>query len=1596
MDGLQRPALKRGASSNNIEELVRKLTQEPIPLLDNVDDNADLTAAIAKLNSGSILHTEKRAIERLLAQRYEEALAAAAASNQKDDEPLGGASDVLRQILLVFRQNNLPTELDRSTAESPAEWRVRAHAARRRAFLVVRSMVRLKREVKRLGAPITDLGWLLPVAAMDRWGELKALAARYRQLEGVLGDAQLAINQLSQIKEMQAKAAAPPKTGARGSPTRGGPRAGGTPNRRISNTGNGRAVSESGALNSRSRMRTPLTADPPPPPTAGIRAGRANRNGTLPGTGTVPAVASPLRTPLGGRKGGAGGADIAVIHAGPGPHGHGGGSLVPTMSPLRSPSLTNSGPGPSPFGRISNSGGGAPMNGGMHGGMHSGGGILSSAPATPLSGGPPPLQLRTSNSGMAQPGPVNPVSPAALRAAINPRPMLHSNTLVVRQTFVTGDGSLPPVSPGAGPRPHALPDLTSPGPNGSDPHDGLSPSGAPGSGAPEPSPSGAHAPPSPSIRTLGMGKPAPAPGAPGAAAVSPDTARPGPGVGTSRNWTVNVEPSPPNGPGPQGARRPVAGTLHPSPLSMQPSIGLPTVPSVPNGGVGPIVPRLPAIGSISGAAPTDGAPASVAPVLPVLIQDGESLDQALVRFQLAADDAKGALVDTARAFRQLLDRCNSYWPDQRWWLAAHTQEEAAQDSWTTSEEYTVNRADTVRCLKAGSVAFQFICYTDEPLVGPTGNKFDLWTSDPWEVAADLAPDAVYGPQGPAPHPLAVKSHQATPAAREPPKDAPERTVGMPLGVRILQQLANSVAEAAGPLALEALPIILHISEKQQESIAADLLQYSIYRRLRKNLFLVIQRAQPVMRFDPETHAYTPATDQPSYTPGNGMSMLQLLWPGYAMIVNDVGELERLPHSVMAELKRRNTEWFVSRSCHDLSLLQEDGALDLRTLAHVGYMWNQPHLRYSMAIESASTYVKHRDLILQHGSVLLCRKPKVLGMVVGKLDGAVRVDRYGGGTKAQLPVVELLTCELNSAHMQHELEQIAAARASTTSVGMGRYTFRFEVLAKLLTGPTVLRPKLFPVIDAKCLTDPNAPGGIMHMAAAAAAAASGLPSLASAASAPTRADASPGASLVDTIARAAAAGVQTGAMIAPPGGTMGPFPLPGAPTEQMLAHAATHGMDTLMLRLHFTMTDLSMHHMIKVVSLRAHRAPIFVRGPQDGQTLVDLLKASDVDLKTATQRLAAKLPSFSRQQKPGQSILVFDNGVSLTATNVAVGMARRERGDRIHLVTIVPTEVQRGEGQALLDRMTKALRTSTDITSHVLSQEGRGLLECVQDVMSAHKCGLLVVGSQSITGIATPAARPGAPPGTASKPPGTATKAPGTAAKAVPGTAMPAAAGGILSGDDGTNDLLLSSVALSILRTFALPVILVTANTRTYLKRTGNEPVGKAPARPAVGGVGGATAGRLGAMAVVERHSRPMMHHLTRYLLEPSLRQDQVHLAQVLPAGMAPGNKDYDHTSIQAVALKTLMANFESIASANDFHTPHKVHVQGEWQNALVAAARDNGAQLLALQLAPGMTRSLSPAFLQLIRAAPCPVLVYPERVMVPGQGVLVGEGEGDE
>ena len=75
---------------------------------------------------------------------------------------------------------------------------------------------------------------------------------------------------------------------------------------------------------------------------------------------------------------------------------------------------------------------------------------------------------------------------------------------------------------------------------------------------------------------------------------------------------------------------------------------------------------------------------------------------------------------------------------------------------------------------------------------------------------------------------------------------------------------------------------------------------------------------------------------------------------------------------------------------------------------------------------------------------------------------------------------------------------------------------------------------------------------------------------------------------------------------------------------------------------------------------------------------------------------AGAPATPAAPLPGQ-----DNGVSVTATNVAIGLVRRERGDALHLVTVVATEAQQREGHELMARLLKQFKSYLDVATHVL-------------------------------------------------------------------------------------------------------------------------------------------------------------------------------------------------------------------------------------------------------------------------------------------------------
>ncbi|KAL6753838.1 hypothetical protein V8C86DRAFT_421959 [Haematococcus lacustris] len=109
------------------------------------------------------------------------------------------------------------------------------------------------------------------------------------------------------------------------------------------------------------------------------------------------------------------------------------------------------------------------------------------------------------------------------------------------------------------------------------------------------------------------------------------------------------------------------------------------------------------------------------------------------------------------------------------------------------------------------------------------------------------------------------------------------------------------------------------------------------------------------------------------------------------------------------------------------------------------------------------------------------------------------------------------------------------------------------------------------------------------------------------------------------------------------------------------------------------------------------------------------------------------------QKSGYPLIVFiaKNSISTIAVAAAANLARAGR-DLIQLVTFVPTEAQRGEGDAMLaGHRRAALRAMVDVRVDVLVRGASGLLDCMEAYVSSSMAAagarpLVIMASQQLT------------------------------------------------------------------------------------------------------------------------------------------------------------------------------------------------------------------------------------------------------------------------
>jgi hypothetical protein len=112
----------------------------------------------------------------------------------------------------------------------------------------------------------------------------------------------------------------------------------------------------------------------------------------------------------------------------------------------------------------------------------------------------------------------------------------------------------------------------------------------------------------------------------------------------------------------------------------------------------------------------------------------------------------------------------------------------------------------------------------------------------------------------------------------------------------------------------------------------------IIRFEKKNLVIVTERRKPGYAFDATDKRFVRKMDSPVVSAGTGYNMMQLAWPGEGFTLNgNTGGTAGdgrcpLAGTVLDFLKERGVTRLITRRLHDLSLYEQEGAIDLDTQA----------------------------------------------------------------------------------------------------------------------------------------------------------------------------------------------------------------------------------------------------------------------------------------------------------------------------------------------------------------------------------------------------------------------------------------------------------------------------------------------------------------------------------------------------------------------------------------------------------------------------------------------------------------------------------------
>jgi len=350
-----------------------------------------------------------------------------------------------------------------------------------------------------------------------------------------------------------------------------------------------------------------------------------------------------------------------------------------------------------------------------------------------------------------------------------------------------------------------------------------------------------------------------------------------------------------------------------------------------------------------------------------------------------------------------INRCNASWAEQQSWAPPNIWDTAEQETWSATGRARPYRELAQSLLQKGKLAFWLLVGEDH--VTSQGDKqggaLDVWTADPYSLISRMRPGMLHN------------------------KDC---TRGYSWQTRVLGQLALAVQGQGGKDALEAIHLILHMNDEQQEDVTRQLWDHKFYGFKRENIVLISQAKRFGYKFNPDGQKFIGDITSPPETSGSGFASMQLNWCPDAFMLRADGVAQPINGTTMELLADKGINWMVSYRARDLCLLNRNTLLDLNFLAQALYL----HER--------NRHVVSTQVIL---SEQLSLARNLDSMVMSNGDGNV----------------EMRMVELGTPRM---IEAVNTARASFSNrfaSGLHRYIFHVPTLKQLLASQHDFRPKL---------------------------------------------------------------------------------------------------------------------------------------------------------------------------------------------------------------------------------------------------------------------------------------------------------------------------------------------------------------------------------------------------------------------------------------------------------------------------------------------------------------------------------------------------------